>query len=202
MEKLKEKYQKQVIAAMMKEFGYKNPMAVPKITRVTLNSSFGKEAVTKTSSEREKMQNLIIQDMGLIAGLRPKLIKSKKSIAGFKLRAGLEVAAMVTLRKDRMWDFLERLIYLSLPKSRDFKGLETKSVDKGGNFNIGFKEHINFPEIFTEKEKTIFGLQVTVSTNAKSAKEGLRLFQLMGFPFKEDLSTNKQEKLKEAKVAK
>jgi len=170
----------------MKRFGYKNPMAVPKITKVTVNTSFGKQAVTKTSSEREKLQNLIAQDIALIAGQHPTLVKSKKSIAGFKLREGLEVAAVVTLRKQRMWDFLERLIYLSLPKSRDFKGLDQKGVDKGGNLNIGFREHINFPEIFTEKEKTIFGLQITVSTDAKNREQGMELFKLMGFPIRED----------------
>lgn len=186
MEKLQAKYQKEVIPAMMKRFGYKNPMAVPKITKVTINSSFGKEVAGKTSSEREKMYNVIVQDLALIAGQKPVLVKSKKSIAGFKLREGLEIAAMVTLRKGRMWDFLERLTYLSLPKSRDFKGINQKAIDKGGNLSIGFKEHINFPEIFTEKEKTIFGLQVTVSTNAKSAQEGLELFKLLGFPLKEE----------------
>ena len=138
---------------MMEKFGYKNSMAVPKITKVTLNSSFGKDVANKTGGEREKIQNLIVQDIALITGQKPTLVKSKKSIAGFKLREGLEIAAMVTLRKDKMWDFLERLIYLSLPRSRDFKGLELTSVDKGGNLNIGFREHINFPEIFTEKEK-------------------------------------------------
>jgi len=185
MDKLNEKYKKEVIPAMMKKFGYKNPMAVPKIKKVTVNSSFGKEIATKTSGEREKMHKLILTDMSLIAGQMPRLVKSKKSIAGFKLREGLEIAAMVTLRKQRMWDFLERLIYLSLPKSRDFKGIELSSVDKGGNLNIGFREHINFPEIFTEKEKTIFGLQITVSADAKNREEGLELFKLMGFPLKE-----------------
>ncbi len=185
MEKLKEKFNKKVIPAMMERFGYKNPMAVPKITRVTVNTSFGKDVASKTSGEREKIQKLIAQDIALIAGQQPTLVKSKKSIAGFKLREGIEIAAMATLRKDKMWDFLERLIYLSLPRSRDFKGLEPKSVDQGGNLNIGFREHINFPEIFTEKEKTIFGLQVTVSTNAKNKEEGLELFRLMGFPIKE-----------------
>ena len=184
MEKLKEKYEKQVVKAMMEKFGYKNKMAVPKITKVTLNTSFGKQAVVKTGQEREKLQNGIIQDLGLIAGQKPTLVKSKKSIAGFKLREGLEIAAKATLRKKMMWDFLERLIYLSLPRSRDFKGLDPKSVDKGGNLNIGFREHINFPEIFTEKEKTIFGLQITVSTNAGSQEKGLELFKLMGFPIK------------------
>ena len=99
---------------------------------------------------------------------------------------------MVTLRKGRMWDFLERLIYLSLPRSRDFKGIEIKSVDKGGNLNIGFREHINFPEIFSEKEKTIFGLEVTVSTNAKDSKKGLELFRLIGFPIKEEKIENRK----------
>lgn len=185
MHNLKEEYEKEVIPVMMDKFGYKNKMAVPKMTKVTINTSFGKEAANKTSGEREKIQNLILQDLSLITGQKPKLVKSKKSIAGFKLRQGIEIAAVVTLRKKRMWDFLERLIYLSLPRSRDFKGLEQKSVDKGGNLNIGFREHINFPEIFTEKEKTIFGLQVTVSTDAKDHEKGLELFKLMGFPIKD-----------------
>jgi large subunit ribosomal protein L5 len=186
MDKLQEKYKKEVIPAMMKKFGYKNPMAVPSIKKVTLNSSFGKQVVNKTSGEREKIHNVVIGDLALIAGQKPRLVKSKKSIAGFGLREGLEIAAMVTLRKGKMWDFLERFIYLSLPRSRDFKGLESASVDKKGNLSIGFREHISFPEIFVEKEKTIFGLQVTISTNAKSKEEGLELFKLMGFPIKED----------------
>jgi len=185
MESLKKKYEKEVIPAMMKKFGYKNPMAVPRIKKVVINSCFGKEAVTKTSGEREKIQKLISQDLSLISGQAVRITKSKKSIAGFKLREGLEIAAVATLRKGRMWDFLERLIYLSLPRSRDFKGLEPKSIDKNGNLNLGFKEHISFPEIFTEKEKTIFGLQITVSTNAKSKEEGLELYKLMGFPMKD-----------------
>jgi len=184
MEKLKDKYNKKVIPSMMESFGYKNKMSVPKIEKVTINSSFGRDVANKTSGERTKVQNFILEDLALISGQRPRLVKSKKSIAGFKLREGLEIAAMVTLRKQRMWDFLERFIFLSLPRSRDFKGINPKSVDNGGNLNIGFKEHINFPEIFTEKEKTIFGLQITVSTNAKNNKEGLELFKLMGFPIK------------------
>ena len=186
METLKEKYKKEIIPALQKRFGYKNPMAVPRLTKITLNSSFGKNTVSKTSLEREKIQNLIVSDLALIAGQKPRLVKSKKSIAGFSLRAGLEIAAMVTLRKDKMWDFLERFIYLSLPRSRDFKGLETASIDKHGNLSIGFREHISFPEIFVEKEKTIFGLQVTISTNAKNKEEGLALFTLLGLPLKED----------------
>lgn len=186
MDKLQKKYNETVVPAMMAKFGYKNKMAVPKITKVTVASSFGKESVTKTGGEREKLITLIKHDLGLISGQAPKLAVSKKSIAGFKLREGLEIGAFSTLRKQRMWDFLERLIYLSLPKSRDFQGLRPTSIDKGGNLNIGFKEHINFPEIFTDKEKTIIGLQVTVSTNAKDYAKGLELFRLMGFPIKEE----------------
>lgn len=185
MEHLKEKYQKEAIPAMMKKFGFKNRMAVPCIKKVVINSSFGKDVVNKTGSEREKIQNLVMQDLALIAGQKPNLVKSKKSIAGFKLREGLEIASVVTLRKSRMWDFLERLIYLSLPKSRDFRGIDPKSIDKRGNLNMGFREHISFPEIFTEKEKTIFGLEITVTTNAKTKEEGLELYKLLGFPMKE-----------------
>lgn len=185
MQKLKEKYNKEVVPAMMEKFGYKNKMAVPCIKKVVINSCFGKEAVTKTGSEREKLQNFILNDLAQITGQKPTLTKSKKSIAGFKLREGLKIAAVATLRKQKMWDFLERLVYLSLPRSRDFKGLDPKSIDFGGNMTIGFKEHIMFPEIFAEKEKTIFGLQVTVTTNAKNKEKGLELFKLLGFPMKE-----------------
>jgi len=178
-------YKEQVVSEMMKKFGYKNQMAVPCIKKVVISSSFGKEVATKTSGEREKIQNLIANDLGLISGQKVKITKAKKSIAGFKLREGLEIGAVATLRKQRMWDFLERFIYLSLPRSRDFKGLDTKSIDKNGNLNIGFKEHISFPEVFTEKEKTIIGLQITVSTNAKTKEQGLELYKLLGFPIKE-----------------
>lgn len=186
MESLKEKYQKEVIPAMMQKFGYKNKMSVPVIKKVVLNTCFGKTVVSKSGSEREKIQNFIMQDLSLIAGQKVNITKAKKSIAGFKVREGLEIGAVVTLRKQRMWDFLERLVYLSLPRTRDFKGLNEKSVDKNGNLSIGFKEHIFFPEIFTEKEKMIFGLQITVATNANNQKEGLELYKLLGFPMKEE----------------
>lgn len=190
MESLKERYNKIAIPEMQKKFGYKSRMAVPSIKKVVLNSSFGKEVVGKSASEREKVQKTITQDLSLIAGQHTNLVKSKKSIAGFKLREGLEIASVVTLRKQRMWDFLERFIYLSLPRSRDFKGIDPKNIDKNGNLSMGFKEHISFPEIFTEKEKTIFGLQITVVTNAKSKQEGLELYKQLGFPMREN-SNNK-----------
>ena len=184
MQSLKEKYNKEVIPAMMTNLGFKNKMAVPSIKKVVINSSFGKAVVGKSASEREKIFNFIMQDLSLIAGQHTNIVKSKKSIAGFKLREGLEIGAVVTLRKSRMWDFLERLIYLSLPRSRDFRGIDPKSIDKNGNLSLGFKEHIFFPEIFTEKEKTIFGFEVTVVTYAKSKVEGLELYKLLGFPMK------------------
>ncbi len=185
MQKLNEKYKKEAIPEMMKRFGYKNPMAVPAIEKVVINSSFGKMVAGKSAGEREKIQTMILQDLSHIAGQMPVLKKSKKSIAGFKLREGLEIGATVTLRRQRMWDFLERLIYLSFPRGRDFKGIDPKNIDKNGNLSIGFREHISFPEISTEKEKAIFGLQITVVTNAGSPERGVALYQLMGFPMQE-----------------
>ncbi len=184
MTRLFEKYQKEVVPVIMEKFGYKNPMAVPRIEKVVLNSCFGKEAATKTSQEREKIIQNVLNDLTLISGQKPKIVKAKKSIAGFKLRTGIEIAVMVTLRKNKMYDFLERLIYLTLPRCRDFKGIDQKSIDEKGNLTIGFKEHIAFPEVITEKERTIFGLEVTIVTNAKNKEEGLRLFKLLGFPIK------------------
>lgn len=169
---------------MMKKFGYKNPMAVPRIKKVVLNSCFGKEVSNKTGQEREKIIQNVVQDLLAISGQKPKVVRAKKSIAGFKLRGGVQIAAAVTLRKNKMYDFLERLIYLALPRSRDFKGLESKSIDKKGNLTVGFREHIAFPEVVTEKEKTIFGFEVTITTNAKNKEEGLRLFKMLGFPMK------------------
>ena len=183
---LKEKYQKEVVKQMMADFGYKNVMAVPKITKVVLNSCFGKEVASKTGSERDKFLQNVLHDLAAISGQKAKALKSKKSISGFKLRGGIDIAAKVTLRKGKMYDFLERFINLTLPRSRDFKGIDPKSVDKKGNLSVGFREDISFPEVITEKEKTIFGLEVTVSTTAKNKEEGMRLLKLMGFPIREE----------------
>jgi len=185
---LKEKYQKEVVPQMMEKFGYKNIMAVPRIKKVVLNSCFGKEVVNKTGQEREKIIQNVCQDLAAISGQKPKVVKSKKSISGFKLRSGIVIAAVVTLRKKKMYDFLERLLYLTLPRLRDFRGLSLKSIDKKGNLTVGFRENIAFPEVIAEKEKTIFSLEVSIVTNAKNKEEGLRLFKLMGFPLKEDKS--------------
>ena len=181
---LKEKYQKEVVPEMMKKFGYKNRMAVPKIEKVVLNTGFGKLISGKTSNEQKKIQEAILNDLTLIAGQRAVLTKAKKSIAGFKIRQGMLVGTAVTLRKKRMFDFLNRFIHIIIPRTRDFQGIELKSIDKTGNLTIAVKEHIVFPEIMPEKVRFIFGLEVTVVTTAKSKEQGLELLKLMGFPLK------------------
>jgi large subunit ribosomal protein L5 len=178
--RLLEKYLKDVIPAMRKEFGYKNVMAVPKIEKAVVNVGFGKKAVIKDTKSIEKIE----QDLAKLTGQKPSVRAAKKSISGFKLREGLEVGAMVTLRGRRMYDFIDRLISIALPRSRDFHGLDQKSFDKAGNFSMGLKEHNIFPEISYESLKDIFSLQVTIATTAKTKKEGELLLRLMGFPIK------------------
>lgn len=181
---LKEKYQKEVVPKMKEKFSCKNLMAVPKIEKVVVNIGFGRLISGKTSEEQKKIYELILNDLALIAGQRPVLTKAKKSIAGFKIREGMPIGAMVTLRGRKMYDFLERLIHIALPRTRDFRGIGEKSFDKEGNLTVAIKEHIVFPEVFTEKAKTIFGFEITVATTAKSRKEGIDLLRLMGFPIK------------------
>ena len=184
MLRLPDKYKKEVIPAMLEKFGYKNRMAVPKIIKVIVNSGFGKLIAGKNSEEQKKIYEPILEDLTLVTGQRPVLRRAKKSIATFKVREGMPLGATVTLRRERMYDFLERLIYIALPRTRDFRGIEPKSLDEKGNLTHGLKEHIVFPEILPEKVKNIFGLEVTVVTTAKNRKEGLELLKLMGFPLK------------------
>ena len=181
---LVEKYNTEVIPEMMRKFGYKNKMAVPKIEKVVLNTSFGRLISGKTPEEQKKIYQPILEDLALICGQKPILKGAKKSISTFKIREGLPIGATVTLRRKRSADFLERLIHIALPRSRDFRGIDPKSIDKKGNLTIGIKEHIAFPEILPERAKTIFGLEVTVVTNAKSREEGIELLRLLGFPIK------------------
>ena len=181
---LKEKYEKEVVPKMMKKFGYKNKMAVPKIEKVLINVGFGKLISEKTGDEQKKIQQALLEDLAQISGQRPVLTKAKKSISGFKIRKGLPIGAKATLRRGKMYDFLERLINTALPRSRDFWGIPADSVDKNGNLTIGIREHIAFPEISPEKVKFIFGFEVSIVTTAKNKEEGLELFKLMGFPIK------------------
>lgn len=184
MLRLKDKYQKQVIPAMKQKFGYRNDMVVPKIEKVVVNTGFGGKIIGKTKEEQKKIQEFILNDLTLITGQRPILTKARKSISGFKVRKGMAIGAKVTLRKKRMYDFLERLIYIGLPRSRDFRGIDQKSIDREGNLTIPIKEHIAFPEISPEKTKFIFGFEITVVTTAKTKEEGLELLKLLGFPIK------------------
>jgi len=189
--RLKQKYEKEVVPELKKVLGYKNSMAVPKIKKVVVNCSFGKLVIDKTSDQKKKIKDLILQDLSLITGRKPKLAKSKKAVSGFNLKLGEQIGAVVTLRRKKMYDFLERLVYLALPRSRDFKGISPDSVDKNGNLTIGIPEHVAFPEVFAEKEKTIFGLEATIVTTAENKKEGIELFKKLGFPLKKSIDNPK-----------
>jgi len=178
MSQLKDKYIKEVIPAMQEKFGYKNKLAVPKIIKVVVNTGIGK------TLKDEKMQETIVRDLAMITGQKPVFTQAKKAISGFKIRKGMKVGLKVTLRKKRMYDFLDRLIGAAIPRIRDFRGIPEKSIDHSGNLTIGIKEHIVFPEIAHEDVRIIFGLEITIATNAKNKKEAVELFRLLGFPIK------------------
>lgn len=181
---LKEKYNKEVMQAMKEKFGYKNNMAVPKIEKVVVNTGFGRLVSDKTNDEKKKIATAIAEDLAAIAGQAPVLTKAKKSIAGFKIRDGMVVGAMVALRRKKMYDFLDRLIHIALPRLRDFRGIDAKSVDENGNLTVAIKEHIAFPEISPEKSKVMFGFEAVITTTAKNKEEGTELFRLLGFPMR------------------
>lgn len=182
MLRLKEKYNKEVIPEMKKKFGFKSTMSVPKIVKVVVNTGFGKIIAGKSGDEQKKIADAIVKDMSLICGQYAALTRAKKSIAAFKLREGTPLGARSTLRGKKMEDFLDRLIHIVLPRSRDFRGLHSKSIDEKGNFTIGIEEHIFFPEISPEKVRNSIGLEITVVTSAKNKEQGLALLHLLGFP--------------------
>ncbi|MBI2577401.1 MAG: 50S ribosomal protein L5 [Candidatus Wildermuthbacteria bacterium] len=184
MEKLQDKYKKEVTKGLMEKFSYPGTMAVPRMTKVVLNTGIGRLVAGKTGDDQKKAIEGVLEDMTVIAGQRAALAAAKKSIAGFKLRQGMPVGVRVTLRGKRMYGFLDNLIHVVLPRSRDFRGLEASSVDKQGNLTIGIKEHVFFPEISPDKVRNPIGLQITVSTTAKTYQEGLELFRRLGFPIK------------------
>lgn len=181
MARIKEKYIKKVIPAMREKFGYKNIMTVPQIKKVVINIGIGRVA------KDQKVIEKIKEDLIKITGQMPAHRSAKKSIAGFKIREGMNIGLMVTLRGKRMYDFIDRLISIALPRSRDFRGISVKSFDEKGNLNIGIKEQSVFPEISYETLKDIFGFQVTVATTSKTKKEGLELLKLIGFPIKTEI---------------
>jgi len=181
---LKEKYKKQAVPAMKAKFGYKNVMAIPQIKKVVINTGFGRIIAPKTKDEQKKFNDYVTQNIAQICGQHPVLTIARQSISSFKLREGSIIGAKVTLRGKKMYDFLEKLVNVTFPRSRDFLGLSPKSLDNKGNLNIGIKEHIAFPEISPEKSPIILGLEITVVTDAKSKEEGLELFKQLDFPFK------------------
>ena len=177
---IEEKYKKEVIPLMKQKFGYKNNLAIPRITKAVVNVGVG------SVLREEQTQQLVAKDLALITGQKAVPTLAKKSISAFKVREGMVVGYKVTLRKKRMYDFVSRLINIVLPRTRDFRGIEPKSIDKSGNLNIGIKEHIIFPEIAQEEIKRIFGMEITVVTNAQKREEALELFRLLGFPIKQE----------------
>lgn len=181
---IKEKYKKNVILKMKEKFGLKNVMSVPKIKKIVINTGFGRIISPKTKDEQRKFSEYIVTNISSICGQRPVLTKARQSISSFKLREGSVIGSKVTLRGKKMNDFMEKLVNIVLPRSRDFLGISLKSVDGNGNLNIGIKEHIAFPEISPEKSPIIIGMEITIVTDAKSREKGLELFKLLDFPFK------------------
>ncbi|EIM64322.1 MULTISPECIES: 50S ribosomal protein L5 [Desulfobacter] len=178
MTTLKEKYTNEVVAALTEEFKYTNQCQVPKLEKVVLNMGLG-EAV-----RNPKIVETAAQELGLIAGQKAVITRAKKPIANFKLRADLPIGCKVTLRREKMYDFLDRLINIALPRVRDFKGISGKAFDGRGNYSLGITEHIIFPEIDYDKTDAIKGLNVTVVTTAKTDEEGKAFLKLIGMPFK------------------
>lgn len=178
MSRLKDFYQDTVVNQLTEQFGYKSAMEVPRITKITLNMGVGEALADK------KVLENAVADMEKISGQKPVVTKAKKSIAGFKLREGWPVGCKVTLRSERMYDFLDRLITISLPRTRDFRGLNPKSFDKQGNYSMGVKEQIIFPEIEYDKIDKLRGMDITITTTAKTAEESHALLSAFKFPFR------------------
>ena len=177
MARLRTKYTDDVVPAMIKEFAYKNPMQVPKINKITINVGLGE------ATQNAKAVDSTVTDITAITGQKPVVTKSKKAIANFKLRENIPIGCMVTLRRDRMYEFLDRLIHTALPRVRDFKGVSDKSFDGRGNYSMGLREQIIFPEIQAEKVDKTRGMTITIATTANTDQEGRTLLRLMGMPF-------------------
>ncbi|MBI3802893.1 MAG: 50S ribosomal protein L5 [Nitrospirae bacterium] len=178
MATVKERYLQEVVPAMMKEFGYKNTMQVPKIEKIVVNVGMG-EAIANV-----KLLDAAVKELGQITGQRPVVTKAKKSIAGFKLREGMPIGSKVTLRRARMYEFLDRLLYAALPRIRDFRGISLKAFDGKGNYTLGVKEQLIFPEINYDEVAAIHGMDIVIVTTAPNDAEGRALLRLLGFPFR------------------
>lgn len=178
MIELKEKYQKEMVPALQKQFNFGSVMQVPTIEKIVLNTCVS-EAV-----KNPKVLNNVVEDLTTITGQRAVQTKAKKAISNFKLREGMPLGATVTLRREKMWAFLERLVHISIPRVRDFRGLPPKGFDGRGNYNMGLKEQIVFPEIDYDKVDSIRGLNITICTSAKNDAEGKALLEQIGMPFR------------------
>ena len=178
MAKLHDLYKQEVIKALTEKFGYKTIMQVPRIEKITLNMGVG-EAV----ADKKVLENAA-RDMAAIAGQKPLITKVRKSVAGFHIREGYPIGCKVTLRGERMWEFLERLIVIAIPRIRDFRGLSSKSFDGRGNYSMGVREQIIFPEIVFDKVDTVRGLDITITTTARTDEEGKALLESFNFPFR------------------
>jgi len=175
--RLKEHYQKNVVPALTKEFGYTNTMAVPKINKITVNVGMGE------ATQNAKLLDGAVAELTQIVGQKPVITKARKSIAAFKLREGMPIGCTVTLRGDRMYEFLDRLLNVSLPRVRDFRGVSTKSFDGRGNYTLGIKDQLIFPEIDYNKVEKVKGMNICITTTAASDREGVALLTQMGMPF-------------------
>lgn len=176
--RLKEKYDNEVVPALRKQFGYESSMQIPKIEKVVVNVGLG-EAI-----QNPKLMDGAVKELSDITGQKPVVRKAKKSIAAFKLREGMAVGCMVTLRSERMWEFLDRLINIALPRIRDFKGVSAKAFDGRGNYTLGLKEQYIFPEIDYDKVEMVHGMDIAIVTSAKNDEEGKALLKFIGMPFR------------------
>jgi large subunit ribosomal protein L5 len=176
--RLQQKYRQEIVPRLMKEFGFRNQLEVPRVLKVSLNMGLGE------ATQTPKIIESAVEEMSAIVGQKPVITRSKKSIATFKLREGVPIGVAVTLRRDRMWEFLDRLISLALPRVRDFRGVSPKAFDGRGNYTLGMREQIVFPEINYDKIDKIKGLSVTLGTTARTDEHGRALLAALGMPFR------------------
>jgi large subunit ribosomal protein L5 len=178
MSRLKDHYQKDVVPALKKEYGYKNVMAIPKIQKVVVNMGLGE------ATQNAKIVDTGADELARVTGQKPVITRAKKSIAQFKVRKGMPIGTMVTLRGERMWEFLDRLIAVALPRVRDFRGVSAKGFDGRGNYTLGLKDQLMFPEIDYMKVDKARGMNISVVTTARTDEESRKLLQLLGMPFR------------------
>ena len=178
--RLEKIYKEEVVPALMKQFGYTNPMEGPKLVKITLNMGVGEAATNK------KILENAVADMAKVSGQKPVVTKSRGSVASFKIRDGWPIGCKTTLRREKMYEFLDRLIYISLPRVRDFRGVPTKGFDGRGNYTLGLKDQLLFPEIDYMRVDKTRGMNITVVTTAKTDEESRKLLQLLGFPFRQN----------------